>query len=197
MQTEHFKPFNVVLVAAWFGASFTSLIFSILFSLYLTTPKTVRPVSQSFKLYAALPPNGSKIEDKIEYADARSKIIENFFKGYNSPLANFAHIFVDVADKYHINYRLLPAISMQESNGGRRIIADSFNPFGYGIYGNSVLRFNSWEEAIEKVGKSLKENYINLGLNTPEKIMPKYTPPSLAKGGSWAKGVSSFMEKLR
>lgn len=197
MQTEHFKPFNVVLVAAWFGASFTTFLFSILFSLFLSTPKISKPIGQSFKLYAALPPNGSQIEEKIEHADGRARIIEDFFKSYNSPLAKFARDFVNIADKYNLNYRLLPAISMQESNGGKRVIADSYNPFGYGIYGGSVLRFSSWEESIEKVGKGLRENYLSLGLETPEKIMVKYNPPSLANGGSWAKGVSSFMEELR
>ena len=197
MQTEHFKPFNLWFLTAWFGASFTTLIFCIVFTFYLSTPRFRTPVNQSFKLYAAIPPKTSQISDKIDAGDARAKIIENFFKGYNSPLSSLSKHFVAVADKYQLNFRLLPSIAMQESNGGKKVVDNSFNPFGYGIYGKMVIKFSSWEEAIERVGKALKEDYLNFGLTTPDLIMIKYTPASVKTGGSWAKGVSSFMEELR
>lgn len=184
-------------VAAWFGAAFTSLIFSALLSVYLSNPKIVQQENQSFKLYAAIPSEGSSFEENIDYLDARAKIIENFFKKYKSPMQDLSESFVRVADKYKLDYRLLPSIAMQESNGGKKMIADSFNPFGYGIYGKQVLKFASYEEAIERVGKGLREDYIDLGLNSPEEIMPKYTPPSIKLGGPWARGVSTFMEELR
>jgi len=100
-------------------------------------------------------------------------------------------------DKYNLDYRLMPSIAMQESNGGKRVIKNSNNPFGYGIYGSLVLKFNSWEEGIERVGKGLREDYLNEGLTSPYAIMTKYTPSSVAKGNAWAKGVSSFMEELQ
>ncbi|MBI2596761.1 glucosaminidase domain-containing protein [Candidatus Daviesbacteria bacterium] len=197
MQTDNLKPYSLWLISSWFGASFTCLIFAILFSFYLSSPKLSNPINQNFKSYAALPETNSQVSEQIERTDARPKIIEGFFKKYHSPLSSFSELFVGVADKYDLNYRLLPAIAMQESNGGKRVIANSFNPFGFGIYGSSVIRFSSWEESIEMVGRALRENYLNMGLNTPQKIMTKYTPPSLAKGGRWAKGVSVFMEELR
>lgn len=189
--------FNLWFLTAWFGASCTCLIFSLLFLFYLSTPKVVQQSVQSFKLYAALPEGGLAVKEDIGAVDARAKIIENFFKDYNSPLANHSQTFISVSDKYKLDWRLLASISMQESNGGKRVINNSYNPFGYGIYGKLVTRFNSWDEAIERVGRALREDYLNKGLNTPTQIMAKYTPPSLAKGGPWAKGVSSFMEELR
>lgn len=184
-------------VATWFGATATTLIFSLCFGLYISNTKVVKPSIQSFKLYAALPNSETTISDDIGHADGRAKIIEDFLTGYKSPLAVYGSLFIQVADKYNLDYKLLPSIAMQESNGGRKIISNSYNPFGYGIYGGSVIRFNSWEESIERVGRALREDYLNQGLKTPEQIMAKYTPPSLAKGGAWAKGVSSFMEELR
>lgn len=184
-------------VAAWFGSAVTALIFGLLFTLYITTAKTINLVSQNFKIYASLPENGMQVSENIEKEDARAKIIENFFKGYNAPLFEFANEFVTVADKYSLDWRLLPAIAMQESNGGKKVIGNSKNPFGYGIYGGSVLRFASFLDAIERVGKGLREDYLNKGLSKPEEIMAKYTPPSIALGGPWAKGVSIFMEELR
>ncbi len=191
------NPTTMWFVTAWFGMAVTTLIFGLLFTFYITTAKSVNLASQNFKIYASLPENGISVSENIQKADARAKIIENFFKGYNAPLAEFASEFVNVADKYQLDYRLLPSIAMQESNGGRKIIEGSKNPFGYGIYGGSVLRFTSYGESIERVGKGLREDYLNKGLTKPEQIMAKYTPPSIALGGPWAKGVSAFMEELR
>lgn len=185
------------LIAAWFGTTFTALIFAILFTFYLSNTQVVKQVNQNFKLYAAIPENSMFVSDNIDFIDGRAIIIKNFFKNYNSPLQTFGETFVSVADKYKLDYRLLPSISMQESNGGKKVITDSYNPFGYGIYGGKVKRFTSWEEAIDRVGRGLREDYLDKGLNTPERIMAKYTPPSAATGGSWAIGVSSFMSELQ
>lgn len=188
---------SLLFVGTWFATSLTALLFSFVLVIYLSQVKIVSPVNQNFKLYTALPNSGIVTSENIDISDGRAKIIENFFKGYKSPLSEFADTFVRVADQYHLDYRLLPAISMQESNGGKKLINDSYNPFGYGIYGSLVVKFSSWEAGIKRVGKALREDYLDKGLNSPGQIMTKYTPPSLAKGGSWAIGVSSFMEELR
>ncbi len=188
---------STTIIISWFGASLTTLIFSILFAFHLSNPQIIQQTNQSFKLYAALPESNMEISESIDSTDARAKIIDDFFKRYNAPLASLGDTFVKVADKYKLDYRLLPSIAMQESNGGKKVIVDSYNPFGYGIYGKNVKRFESWEEAIERVGRGLKEDYIDHGLTTPQTIMPKYTPPSVALGGPWARGVSTFMEELR
>lgn len=195
---DKFKPqIWLWFVASWFATATTALIFSIALMLYLSTVKTIEPVNQSFKLYAALPQSAISVSENIVYADARAKIIEDFFSNYQSPLAGLGNLFIKISDQYTLDYRLLPAIAMQESNAGKKVIAGSHNPFGYGIYGDIVVKFGSWEEAIARVGRALREDYLDKGLMTPEQIMIKYTPPSLAKNGAWAKSVSSFMEELR
>ncbi len=150
-------------------------------------------------MYKSLPnlsPNENSQTVEIKKNDGRAKVVADFFKIHRSPLADFASDFIDSADKYNLDFRLLPAIAMQESNGGKVLPKNSFNPFGYGIYGGKVLRFESFLEAIDKVGGGLKNDYIDKGFKTPEEIMAKYTPPSLQKGGAWAMGVSAFMEAL-
>lgn len=195
---DNLKPqISMWFVAGWFGMATTALIFSILSGIYLSSAKITKPSIQNFKLYAALPKSEDYISSDIEYADGRTKIIENFFKDYKSPLAAYSDTFIRVSDEYQLDYRLLPAIAMQESNGGKKVISSSHNPFGYGIYSGSVVKFKSWEEAIERVGKALRQDYLNQGLKTPYQIMTKYTPQSLIVDGAWAKGVSTFMEELR
>ncbi len=185
------------LIGAWFGSAFLCLIFSLTFLSFLTTDKILSSSPTSYYLYQALPENQVVSQDDITHKDARAKIVENFFKSNGSVLAQYGDLFIQTADKHNLDYRLLPAIAMQESNGGRVIPNNSFNPFGYGIYGNKVLRFSSWEEGIEIVAKGLRENYLNQGLTTPYQIMTKYTPPSAKGNGSWAKGVTVFMSELR
>ena len=188
---------RTLLVASWFSTTTVALILSIFSSIYLSTVTVVKPTSQNFRLYAALPESNVQATDSISLKDARGLIIEDFFKSHKSPLAEFGDLFIKVADENGLNWRLLPAIAMQESNGGKKVIKGSFNPFGYGIYGDKVKRFDSWEAAIERVGKALKEDYIGQGLKTPDQIMAKYTPPSLEKGGAWAKGVNQFIGELQ
>lgn len=183
-------------IFAWFATSFITLVAGIGCFLYLSQISYSPYSTQNFQLYAALPNQNGFVTDAIFSSDGRAKIVESFFRRYKTPLYPYAEVFISVADKYDLDWRLLPAIAMQESNGGKKVIDNSHNPFGFGIYGDNVLRFNSWEEGIEQVGKGLKTEYIDKGYTTPEEIMVKYTPPSLSKGGPWARGVNTFMFEL-
>jgi len=130
---------------------------------------------------------------EIKPGDARAANLKAFLRKYNSDLYNHADKIIEVSDKYQFDYRLLPAIAMQESNLCRVIPDNSYNCWGWGIYGTTVTRFDSYDDAIETVAKGLKKNYIDQGLVTASAIMKKYTPPSQ---GSWQYGVNSFMKAL-
>jgi hypothetical protein len=82
---------------------------------------------------------------------------------------------------------------MQESGGCLKIPQGSFNCTGLGIYGDQVWGFKSYDENIEATLKTIKENYVDKGLITPEDVMRKYTPGS---NGSWANAVSYFFKAL-
>lgn len=144
--------------------------------------------------FAALPSAENVLGDSIISKDARIEIVRQFFAKYKSPLEPFASNVVDAADKYGLDFRLIPSIAMQESNLCQKIITDSYNCWGFGIYGKKVTRFDSYPEAIETVTKTLANNYIAGGLNTPEEIMKKYTP---SNNGSWANSVNYFMDQLQ
>ena len=123
--------------------------------------------------------------------DIRVANLKYFFRKYNSVLYDYADVFVQKADQYKLDYRLLPAIAMQESNLCAHIYEGSYNCWGWGIYGNKVTRFSSYPEAIDTISRGIKANYIDKGLTSPEAIMRKYTPPS---DGSWAFGVNTFLK---
>lgn len=130
---------------------------------------------------------------EIKPGDARSANLKAFLRKYNSELYNYADKIIQEADKYQFDYRLLPAIAMQESNLCRVIPENSYNCWGWGIYGTTVTRFDSYDDAIETVSKGIKEHYIDEGLVTASAIMKKYTPPSQ---GSWQNGVNTFLKAL-
>lgn len=139
------------------------------------------------------PINKEGYTTKATLVDGRVANLKSFFRKYNSPLYYHAEKIIEVSDKYEFDYRLLPAIAMQESNLCRVIPENSHNCWGWGIYGTQVIRFKSYDEAIETVAKGIKRDYIDHGLVTASAIMKKYTPPSQ---GSWAHGVNTFLKAL-
>lgn len=142
-------------------------------------------------------PNDQNIKPELlaefKTTDVRVANLKFFFRKYNSVLYDKAEFIVQTADTYKLDYRLLPAIAMQESNLCKHIYQNSYNCWGWGIYGGKVTRFASYEEAVETISKGIKIHYIDKGLTTPEEIMRKYTPPS---DGSWAFGVSTFLKSI-
>jgi len=127
--------------------------------------------------------------DKLNEDKLKAQKIELFFRinRNNAPLADYAEKFVEVANKYGLDYRLLPAIAVMESGGGKSLFR-SYNAWGYGKYS-----FNSFEEGIEIVGKGLKEGYIDKGRVTPAQIAPIYCPPNAT---NWARSVQKFMNEI-
>lgn len=131
-------------------------------------------------------------ETNVQLADGRAANLKLFFRKYNSPLYDHADFIVKAADKYQFDYRLLPAIAMIESGLCRAIPSGSHNCWGWGIYGNTVTRFASFEEGIEVVSKGLRKNYLDKGLTTASQIMASYAPSS----NTWAANVNSFLKVL-
>jgi len=123
----------------------------------------------------------------------RVEVLQKFFEEYDSPLAESADTFVAVADKYDMDYRLLPAISCLESGCGKVLIPETYNAWGWGIYGNQYISFESWDNGIEEVGRGIYKGYVLKGLDTPAKMAPVYTPP---RPQHWLNGVSHFMSQM-
>ncbi len=133
------------------------------------------------------------IAPEIKLADGRAANLQRFLRSINSPLFEHTDVIVEEADKYGYDYRVLVAIAMQESTGCKRIPPDSYNCWGWGIYGDTVTKFTSYEEGIRTVSSGIKRLYIDKGLVTTEDIMKKYTPSS---NGSWAWAVRYFFDRI-
>ena len=173
--------------------------------LFLTAVVSIRVLSNYQWLYKSifsqtqqvLEDNAQKMvlgeTTDIEYTDARVLALEQFFTRYDSPLLPYAEKIVNLSDKYDYHYGLLPAIAMVESGLCRKIPDNSYNCWGWGIYGKNVTRFVSFDEAIETVAAGIKRDYIDRGFTTPESIMLKYNP---SNHNDWLGGVNFFLDKL-
>ena len=75
--------------------------------------------------------------------DNRAEYIDAYFAKHNLPLAGYGEVFVETADKYDLDYRLLPAIAMRESTGGK-----------FACH-SCKTKFASYHESIDKVGAHL------------------------------------------
>lgn len=125
-------------------------------------------------------------------SDSRVRILEEYLKQYNSPLVSQAKTFVEIADKYNLDWKLVAAISGVESTFGKQIPYQSFNGWGWGIYGDNMIRFSSWEEGIETVSEGLRNRYINKwGAQDVYSIGRFY-----AASPTWAQRVTYFMNSI-
>lgn len=154
---------------------FKLLVTTLALVLFLQTPTSAKAD------YSAVAQKGSKFDD-------RSLKLKTYLERQDSPLSPHVDDFIKIADKYGIRYSLLPAISGRESTFGKHIPYGSYNCYGWG----PSIRFQSWEDGIEKVAKGLKENYIQKGNRTTvDQIAKMY-----AQSQTWSSGVNSFIYEI-
>ncbi len=141
---------------------------------------------------------GQKVQSVVETEDARPELIANFLERHQSPMTPYDYYgqqLVEIADRHGLDFRLLPAIAMQESNLCRVTNPQApHNCLGFGIHSRGTLDFASYEAGFERAARELKQNYIDQGLDTVSLIESKYTPSS---NGSWADSVNQWMAEIR
>lgn len=91
-----------------------------------------------------------KVTSEEVVIDSRVEKIEEYFSKRDMPLQPYAKKMVEVADANGLDWRLLPAISVRETSGGKHMCKN--NPFGWG---SCKIGFKSVDEAIETVGYKL------------------------------------------
>ena len=126
----------------------------------------------------------------------KAESIDAYFKARNMPLSGLGMKMVLEAEKNDIDWRLLPAIAVRESTGGKHDCNKvSNNPFGWG---SCKIGFKSNEEAIETVARNLGGNNPNTAKHydnkTTKQILQKYNPPHIVP--PYSQQVISIMKKI-
>lgn len=192
-----------LLAVIWFPITFVLLILnlSLLASLsHASNQESYHAAYQTSQITA--PSYGSEqvLGATIEAGDARALVLQKFLTRQGSPLAEYANYIVERAENYNIDYRVVPAIAMCESTGGKRIPSkDSFNAWGISVETGELsgAKFTNWMTGIEWVTKYMYEKYYNRGISSLEDIGAIYAPPSVFNGNSWANCVSFFINQIQ
>lgn len=131
----------------------------------------------------------------LESQDARAEIVANFLRKYHSPLTPYDHygrMLVEIADKHQLDFRLVPAIMMQESNLCKSIPDGSYNCLGFGVHSGGTLHFDSYYANFDRAARELRDFYVDEGRLTVSAIADKYT----ASVDAWVPAVNQFMAEM-
>jgi hypothetical protein len=128
----------------------------------------------------------------------KANAVDAYFKEHDMPLEGTGLKMVQEAEKNGLDWRLVAAIAITETTGGKNLCKNpkaQNNPFGWG---SCKIGFESIDESIEKVAKHLggnmestKDHYA--GKNT-EEILKTYNPPSIVK--NYSNRVMAFMNQI-
>lgn len=146
------------------------------------------PVSQVEAAQLNLVPT-QQMQVEAKLLDPRAMILRDYLGRYDSPLKNHAQDFIEAADLYQLDWKLVPAIAGVESTFGKYPVGK--NAWGWGVYGDQAILFPTWKQGIYTVTRGLKEGYLDRGLTNPYAMNRVY-----AVSPAWGWKVSYFMNDL-
>jgi hypothetical protein len=134
----------------------------------------------------SLPAPGSMHgERKAPVADHRLARLQAFFGKSDCPAKEYSDEFLDAADRYDLDWRLLPSISYVESTGGKS--AKNNNLFGWDS-GRAIFR--TARQGIHEVGYHLTHSHLYRFKNL-DQLLATYNP-----SGEYAQKVKSVMAQI-
>jgi len=92
-------------------------------------------------------------EHRTEPKDSRLAFLRDFFRQGNCPAGELAPIFLEAADMYALDWRLLPSLSFVETSGGKA--AKNNNLFGWD---SGRAAFSSAAAGIREVASYLAQS---------------------------------------
>jgi len=136
------------------------------------------------------------LDQKAKDLKAKAEAIDSYFESRDMPLFGMGMKMVQEAEKNDLDWRLLPAIAVRESTGGKFDCKKvENNPFGWG---SCKIGFDSLNKAIEIVAMNLGGNNPNTERHyadkTTDQILKAYNPPSIVR--NYVKQVKSIMNAI-
>lgn len=194
-----------VLVILWFPLTFLLLLLNL--TLLVKTTRSVSAtssvsnttISDDIRKITATTGTAQILGYSVVAGDARSLLLERFLTRYQSPMASYADLIVKEADTNNLDFRLVVAIAMCESNLGKKMpLKDSYNAWGIAVYTGTKTgkEFDSWPHAISWVSRYIKETYVDKGITDLKDIGAIWAPPSIENGYSWTNCVEKFQQTI-
>ena len=120
-------------------------------------------------------------------------------KEYECTLDEVSCKIKKVAQDYGVDWRLAIAISMHETGKYTSVAFNDNNNVGGNFRNGSLMVFEDLDKGIDFFISNLKNNYIDMGLDTIELIQPKYCPIGINDNGDnkyWVSGVTKYYKEL-
>lgn len=135
-------------------------------------------------------------DPEAELRKAKAEAIDAYFRERKMPLMGTGMKMVEEAEKNGLDWRLLAAIAVRESTGGKHACKKvANNAFGWA---SCKIGFESNEKAIETVAKNLGGNNPNTARHyddkTTKEILRAYNPPSIVP--RYAEQVMAIMNVM-
>jgi len=137
--------------------------------------------------------NNQIIKAKVK---AEADSIDAYFASHDMPLLGTGMAMVREAYLNNLDWRLLPAIAIRESTGGKNACDNvKFNPFGWN---SCKTGFNSYDEAIHTIAVNLAGKNPHTASSytgkTIKQLLQAYNPPYVAP--KYASQVMAIMSTL-
>lgn len=123
--------------------------------------------------------------------DSRAVQMRVVLTDYNSPMVGLESELIAAAEKYELDWTLMAAIAGTESAFGRRMPAGCINPYGWGIYGDNRLCFESFSAAAGAVAQGLGTKYNTTSLATIARTYNKVSTEG------WLSHTQFFINKIK
>ena len=137
-------------------------------------------------LPVAMSPMQSKATPIPDYRhDPRLETLRKFFQKSGCPAEQMADVFLEAADAYELDWRLLPSLSFIETTGGKT--ARNNNLFGWD---SGRAKFNSVSAGIHAVGYKLANSSVYRGKKL-ETVLALYNP-----NPDYGRAVKSVMRSI-
>lgn len=137
-----------------------------------------------------------KVNNVVLARQQKADAIDAYFAEHDMPLEGTGMKMVEEAENNDLDWRLLPAVAVRESTGGKYDCKKvENNPFGWG---SCRIGFKSNDKAIEIVAKNLGGNNPKTAKHYDNKstkeILRAYNPPSIVP--KYAEQVMSIMKDI-
>ena len=136
------------------------------------------------------------IDTQAEILEAKAQAIDEYFRDRGMPMAGLGKTLAEEAEKNGLDWRLLAAIAVRESTGGKFACKKAtYSAFGWG---SCKINFKSHEHGIETVARNLGGNNPNTANHYANKttleILRAYNPPSIVP--KYGEQVIAIMDEI-
>ena len=163
---------------------------------YRTDDSTITAVEMETAPVSVYIPPRVEVYDGLTLEELAFKLDKNLGNDY---IAGKGYVIANLCVEKNVDPYVAVAIILHETGCGSKCsnLARNCNNVGGqkgkpGCNGGSFKKFDTLDEGITGFIDNLSRNYYSIGLDTVEKIAPKY-----CEGNTWAGKINYFVEKIR